>query len=80
MDKKIQDTFLQLVRLGIGHTDKSGFKFQDSGFKSVDWEALKALADRQGLSAVVLDGFMVKRSMLLYCSLNTERCSQRMTI
>ena len=50
------ETFLRLVRLGIGHTDKSGFKFQDSSFKSVDWERLKALADAQGLSAVVLDG------------------------
>ena len=50
------DTFLQLLRLGIGHTDKSGFKFQDPGFKSVDWVQLKTLADAQGLSAVVLDG------------------------
>ena len=50
------ETFLRLVRLGIGHTDKSGFKFQDSSFKSVDWERLKALADAQGLTAVVLDG------------------------
>ena len=59
MDTNLTNTyeiFLKLVRLGIGHTDKSGFKFQDSSFKSVDWERLKALADAQGLSAVVLDG------------------------
>ena len=67
----IHELFLRLVRLGIGRTDKSGFKFQDSGFKSVDWVALKALADRQGLTALVLDGlntvhgegFMVQGSM-----------------
>lgn len=65
--KNNSEIFLSLVRLGIGHTDKSGFKFdfplsgrrpsvQDSGSKSVDWVALKALADSQGLTAVLLDG------------------------
>ena len=70
----MKETFLSLVRLGIGHTDEFGFKFQDSsseatllsaGFKSVDWVALKALAERQGLTALVLDGldlFMVQDS------------------
>jgi len=56
MSTDIHELFLSLVRLGIGHIDKSGFKFQHSGFKSVDWVALKALADAQGLTAIVLDG------------------------
>ena len=76
---RMQEIFLKLVRLGIGHAEL----VQGSGFKvhgSVDWEALKALADAHGLSAVVLDGFVVKRWMLPYCSLSTERCSQKMTI
>lgn len=55
MSTNLHETFLLLVRLGIGHTDKSGSKIQDSGFKSVDWVRLKDFADRQGLSAVVLD-------------------------
>ena len=50
MNTKIQDTFLQLVRLGIGHTDTTEFT------EKVDWEAVKALAERQGLLAVALDG------------------------
>ena len=54
MDTNIQELFLQLVRLGIGHADRAGFKSQVLG--SIDWAALKALAERQGLSAVVLDG------------------------
>ena len=39
-----------MVRLGIGHTDSTDLT------DKVDWEALKALADQHGLSAVVLDG------------------------
>lgn len=41
--------FLSLVRFGIGHDSE-----KLSG--SRDWNAIKALADKQGLSAVVLDG------------------------
>ena len=41
--------FLQLVRLGIGHPG-------DVPCKTVDWNELWALAERQGLSAVVVDG------------------------
>lgn len=48
MSTDLHESFLRLVRLGIGHTDLVQ--------GSVDWVALKALADRQGLSAVVLDG------------------------
>lgn len=49
MDTNIHELFLQLVRLGIGHTEST------EGTEKVDWVALKELAERQGLSAVVLD-------------------------
>ena len=44
-----KDTFLQIVRLGIGH---------DSGNIAgvFDWSDIQALAVRQGLSAIALDG------------------------
>lgn len=45
-------TFLGLVRLGIGTGTVSGFKSQ----VPINWPAVKALAEQQGLSAVVLDG------------------------
>ncbi len=48
----MRELFLNLVRLGIGADTVSGFKFQDS----IDWVAIKELAEQQGLSAVVLDG------------------------
>ena len=56
----MRESFLNLVRLGIGTV--SSFKFFDerSGKAerqdSIDWKAVKALAEQQGLSAVVLDG------------------------
>lgn len=46
----IYKSFLQLVRLGIG-TSKDA-KISDD----IDWAAMKALADKQGLTAIVLDG------------------------
>lgn len=49
MKTKVQDIFLQLVRIGIGHE----FNIQ---FESVDWKLIKNLAERHGLTAVVLDG------------------------
>lgn len=42
--------FLSLVRQGIGH----GLSYNN--YYSVDWAAIKALADEHGLSAIVLDG------------------------
>ena len=45
----MKETFLQLVRLGIGH-EASHLPEQ------VDWEELKALAEGQGLSGVLADG------------------------
>ena len=50
MDTNIHETFLQLVRLGIGTSKDAKIP------NEVDWVALKALADAQGLTAVVLDG------------------------
>lgn len=44
-----KEAFLSLVRLGIGHQ-------ADTLPQTVDWQILKALAESQGLSAVVLDG------------------------
>ena len=43
------DIFLQLVRLGIGH--RADVLPQD-----VNWQEIKILAEKQGLSAVVIDG------------------------
>ena len=43
-----KDSFLSLVRMGIGHS---------SAHPDVDnWPAIKALADRQGLTAIIVDG------------------------
>lgn len=44
------ESFLQLVRLGIGTSKEANIS------KDVDWARLKALADEQGLTAVLLDG------------------------
>lgn len=54
MDKNLQETFISLVRLGIG----INASFPS---KAVDWTAMKDLAEQQGLSAVVLDGIEVLR-------------------
>jgi hypothetical protein len=50
VNSDLKDTFLLLVSLGIG-TSKDAIIPND-----FDWKALKALADEQGLSAVILDG------------------------
>ncbi len=44
-----KEPFLSLIRLGIGH-------HADVSLKTIDWSEIKELAERQGLSAVVLDG------------------------
>ena len=49
MDKNLQESLISLVRLGIGLNDSFPKR-------AVDWTAMKALAEGQGLSAVVLDG------------------------
>lgn len=68
--KTLKSYFLSLVRLGIGHGTVNGSRFTVNGSDSVDCMAVKALAEKQGLSAIVLDGlnlvhgegFMVKGS------------------
>ena len=50
MTANIHELFLQLVRLGIG-TSKDVLNP-----KEVDWTAIKAMADKHGLSAIILDG------------------------
>jgi len=50
MTTDLHEYFLLFVRLGIGHTET--LETTDN----VDWVQLKALAEEQGLSAVVLDG------------------------
>ena len=45
------DVFLELVRLGLGHD-----LVVPNDSKTVNWKAIKTLADTQGLTAVVLDG------------------------
>ena len=44
-----QDSFLQIVQLGIGH-----YAVHLAG--EFDWTAIKALAEQQGLSAIIIDG------------------------
>lgn len=46
--QSINESFLSIVRLGIGHSAIFPTR--------VDWKALEALASEQGLSAIVLDG------------------------
>ena len=53
MGGEIREAFLRLVRLGIGNGDVG---LDSDVFGSVDWDAFKALAERQGLSAIVADG------------------------
>ncbi len=48
MTFELKQTFLSLVKLGIGH--RSALLDVD------DWQAIKALADKQGLTAIVADG------------------------
>lgn len=43
-----QNSFLSLIRIGIGQS----YALPDV----VDWQAIKALADKQGLTAIVVDG------------------------
>ena len=53
----VKDTFLQLVRLGIGCEPVPGSTFQISGPLSVeDWQALEEMANEHGLQGVMLDG------------------------
>ena len=48
----VQHSFLSLVRLGIGHDLSSS----DASFDHTEWNTVMALAAKQGLTAIVLDG------------------------
>ncbi len=50
MVTNLHESFIQLVRLGIGTSKETKIP------NSIDWSQLKALADEQGLSAILLDG------------------------
>lgn len=52
IDECLKQSFLSLVRLGIGTEPSTERRF----LADLDWERMKALADAQGLSAVALDG------------------------
>jgi hypothetical protein len=49
MDRELQNVFLTLVRLGIEHPSYDRHK-------AFDWNSIQALADKQGLSAIIVDG------------------------
>lgn len=49
MDNQLIKSFLSLIRLGIGHTNRAVIQI-------ANWNAVKVLANEQGLSGVVLDG------------------------
>ena len=52
--KELEISFLHLVRLGIGHI--LTLTGSAANTESMDWVAMKDLAEKQGLSAIVLDG------------------------
>ena len=44
------DTFLTLIRLGIGHHHPGAVP------ESIDWSEMESMAARHGLSAILIDG------------------------
>ena len=55
MATELQKVFLSLVRLGIGIDNH--FRVENrSAFQNIDWDAMQALANDQGLSAILVDG------------------------
>lgn len=61
MNQILYDSFLQLIRLGIGH--QGGAISND-----IDWNAIEALAEKQGLLAVILDGIDKLNTNQPYCT------------
>lgn len=49
IDKELSAIFLSLVRIGIGHDEHVELR-------EIDWQAIQALAERQGLLPIVVDG------------------------
>lgn len=64
--KKISDVFLRLLQLGIGNSDSTDSVLIPQ-LSAEDWGELQALAERQGLLAVVLDGldYLIHRGISL---------------
>ena len=58
MDITQQDSFLSLLRLGIGNSRYTIIA------NEIDWIQLKAYADAQGLSAIILDALYTDRMKL----------------
>lgn len=50
MMKVIEDTFLHIVRFGIGTADRVTFP------ENINWSEIETLAEKQGLSAIIVDG------------------------
>ena len=50
MMNAIEDIFLQLVRLGIGTANKVIIP------DTINWNEIEVLAEKQGLSAIIVDG------------------------
>lgn len=46
---KAEEALFKLIRLGLGHSDVLENEI-------IEWPAIKVLADKQGLTAIVLDG------------------------
>lgn len=49
MNSGLQESFIKIIRLGIGH-------HTEALCRPVDWKEMQALAERQGLAAVLVDG------------------------
>lgn len=63
MMSEIDVFFLGLVRLGIGNDNlNDNLNLDLNGYGEVDWEEIQALANSQGLTAIVLDGVEKMRS------------------
>ena len=46
----LEDSFLQLIRLGIGTAGRTNLQ------SSINWDTIETIAEKQGLSAIVVDG------------------------
>lgn len=55
MSTNLHEVFLQIVRLGIGHTESTD-NTEIKKLSGAEWVQLKSLSEEQGLSAIVLDG------------------------
>ena len=55
MYSELNQTFLEMVRLGVGNDSPSRVILNRLP-KEIDWSAMKALAEQQRLSAIIVDG------------------------